>query len=896
MSTQFSQLIPSTAPLAALDETDVGGKAWNLYRLRAFGFRVPGWYVVPGRHFGAALGDRIEAISAIVRRIDFADRSAIEATASEIREIVLRTDLPVGLREELARIFDDVDDPVWVAVRSSISGEDSADNSFAGQMDTVLNVALADVPASVQEVWASAYSARALLYRHHRGLDLAAITPAVVVQRMLTSDVAGVMFTRDPETAGDACVISSAHGLCEGVTSDVVETDTYRCNSAGEIEKRIAEKNARVVSSRRGGIDTVPVPENLRHAPVLSDHQITELYEVGRRLEEIFGAPQDVEWSFDAGGRCWLLQTRPIVFANGATTGGHLGVWDNSNIVESYPGITLPLTFSFARKAYETSFRSYIRSFFPFGRSFVDGLPVFKYMLGLIDGRVYYNLPNWYAMLSMLPHAKGHKAAWDQMVGVEQRAASRKLRVSAFDRLCASVLMAIKLFAVKRTARRFFACFDRTYRCHAETDLSAADEFALIDIYEDVERELSGAWRLTLDNDFCAMTYYAGIKALCRCWGPSDRADLHHDLMRGQTSIESLAPVQSLVRLAHLFRSDPRSIALLDEPDDGVIWRRIQREVDCAPLRAALDEHLKAFGDRILEELKLETPSLRDRPEDLIGLVKRHDALRAARLKLGDRGSGVSHDASRVLRERLRNPIKRWVILATLRNARIAIANRENMRFARSRLFGLARRIFRRMGEAFAARGVLDSAADIHLLTVDEIFDYVRGTAVTQDLKRLVALRTADYERFAERRPPDRVQTTGLPYLTSCHDIEIDIPDGNSASGIGCGSGSADGIACVVHDARDAGPTEGRILVARSTDPGWIFLMTSAKGIVVEKGSVLSHTAIVGRELGIPTVVGIKDATRRIADGARIFIDGSTGEVRWSETPATNRDRPKRAA
>ncbi len=152
MSTQFSQLIPATAPLAALDETDVGGKAWNLYRLRASGFRVPDWYVVPGRHFGATLGDRIEGIGAIVRRIDFADRSAIEATASEIREIVLRTDLPVALREELARIFDDVDDPVWVAVRSSVSGEDSADNSFAGQMDTVLNVALADVPASVQEV------------------------------------------------------------------------------------------------------------------------------------------------------------------------------------------------------------------------------------------------------------------------------------------------------------------------------------------------------------------------------------------------------------------------------------------------------------------------------------------------------------------------------------------------------------------------------------------------------------------------------------------------------------------------------------------------------------------------------------------------------------------------
>ena len=586
-----------------------------------------------------------------------------------------------------------------VAVRSSVSGEDSADNSFAGLMDSLLNVAPAGVPAAVREVWASAYSARALFYRHLRWLDLLAVTPGVVVQRMLASTVAGVMFTKDPETAGDGCVISSAIGLCEGVTGDVVETDTYRCNSAGEIERQIAEKTASVVSSADGGIDTVPVPVDRRHVPTLDDRRIRELHEIGRRLEEIFGAPQDVEWSFDADGRCWLLQTRPIVLAGTAKTGDRLGVWDNSNIVESYPGVTLPLTFSFARKAYETTFRSYIRSFFPFARSFVDGLPVFRVMLGLFDGHVYYNLPSWYAMLSLLPHAKGHKAAWDQMVGVEQRAEAPCISVSVFDRLCASMLMATRLLAVKRTPRRFFACFEPVYRRHAGADLSDADAFALIEVYDDVERELSDAWRLTLDNDFCTMTYYAALKALCRRWGPADRPDLHHDLVRGQTSMESMAPVSSLVRLAALFRSDPRSSALLDRPDEGVVWRLVQRDQAYAPLKAALERHLEAFGDRGLEELKLDTMSLRDRPQDLIGLIKRHDPARAEGLKLGQHGGGDSRDADRLLRELFANPIKRRVIRAVRRNTRIAIANRENMRFARSRLFGLARRIFRRMGE-----------------------------------------------------------------------------------------------------------------------------------------------------------------------------------------------------
>ncbi|MCZ6665780.1 MAG: PEP-utilizing enzyme, partial [Gammaproteobacteria bacterium] len=512
------------------------------------------------------------------------------------------------------------------------------------------------------------------------------------------------------------------------------------------------------------------------------------------------------------------------------------------------------------------------------------------------QGRIYYNLPSWYAMLSLLPHSKGHKAAWEQMVGVAQRAAFRKITTSPFDRLCAGALMACRLLTARRTARRFFRSFDSVYRRYAEADLAHADEIALTGLYRGIADELSGKWRLTLDNDFCAMTYYAALKWLCRRWGLDDRHGLHNDLLGGHSAIESVAPIASLVSLAELFRSRPHFRALIGAADNRAVWRRIQNEAPFMPLKAALDQHLAAFGDRSTEELKLENNSFHERPWDLIGLIRQHLDTNTSAKTAGERDTDISRIAERVMRRHLHNPIKRLAFGFVLRNARIAIANRENMRFARSRLFGLARRIFRRMGELLAAGGVLASPDDIYLLTLDEIFDYVLGMTVTRDLGALVELRRKEYAGFEQVQLPDRIETSGIPYGFDCHAIESDIPSGNSIEGVGCGCGSAEGIARVITDPRNAGPTEGCILIARSTDPGWVFLMNSAKGIVVEKGSVLSHTAIIGRELGIPTIVGVTDATRRIADGVRVFIDGSTGTVRWQAVPAAGEDRGRHAA
>jgi pyruvate,water dikinase len=216
-----------------------------------------------------------------------------------------------------------------------------------------------------------------------------------------------------------------------------------------------------------------------------------------------------------------------------------------------------------------------------------------------------------------------------------------------------------------------------------------------------------------------------------------------------------------------------------------------------------------------------------------------------------------------------------------LDRARAAVRAREDMRLARTRMFGMARRLFRRLGQLLADEGLLEAPRDVHYLSVEELIDFVRATGVTREIKDLVALRKAEYARFAKAPAPPRMETVGIPRSSPLRAPEAVGDPRALLKGTGCSAGIASGRATVVLDPERAVAGRDSILIAPTTDPGWVFLMMSAGGIVVERGSLLSHTAIIGRELGIPTVVGAAGATTLIPDGAALRIDGSTGDVRW---------------
>ena len=308
-----------------------------------------------------------------------------------------------------------------LAVRSSAVGEDGREASFAGQFDSVLGVRAEGIEEAVLRVWASAAGERALAY------GAGPPEMAVIIQEMVDAEVAGVAFGLDPVSGNlDKAVVSSVFGLGEGLVSGLLDADTFHVDFTGgdeaaDVEATIAASHLALRLDDAGG--TVQIPLEVPPGGILrtlSDAEVRTIAQVARRLGEQFGAPQDIEWALSGGDRrLHILQARPITALPPAE--GERRVWDNSNIVESYSGVTSPLTFSFALNVYEAVYRQFCE---------VVGVPrplverhrhVFANMLGLVRGRVYYNLLNWYRTLALLPGYAVNRAFMERMMGVREK-------------------------------------------------------------------------------------------------------------------------------------------------------------------------------------------------------------------------------------------------------------------------------------------------------------------------------------------------------------------------------------------------------------------------------------------------------------------------------------------
>ncbi|HKB38428.1 MAG TPA: PEP-utilizing enzyme, partial [Gemmataceae bacterium] len=307
--------------------------------------------------------------------------------------------------------------------------------------------------------------------------------------------------------------------------------------------------------------------------------------------------------------------------------------------------------------------------------------------------------------------------------------------------------------------------------------------------------------------------------------------------------------------------------------------------------------YLDRFGDRCLEELKLESPTLFDDPLTLFRSVGQM----ARRLTEGHAPPAVNHEVEvrRKAEERVHSalrlrPFRRLIFGWVLRNARARVRDRENLRFERTRLFGRVRMILLELGRKFHAVDLLDHPRDVFYLEVEEALGFVTGTVTTTDLKGLVALRRAESERYRTMpAPADRFETRGAVHQGNAFTgkgAAVEDSGGEQRKGLGCCPGVVRGPVRVITDPRNATLKSGDILVAERTDPGWIMLFPSAAGLLVERGSLLSHSAIVAREMGIPAIVSLAGVTRWLKDGDEVELDGSTGIVRRLKEGMNHKD------
>ena len=712
------------------------------------------------------------------------------------------------------------------AVRSTFEGEDTGDSSFAGQFDTLLDVPRAEVASAVEQVRKSyeketirAYR-EALLRKSGEAPsvvpeDHASRTAPVLVQEMLHPDMAGVAFSSNPTGLLNEIVLVVGEGLGDAVVEDRADTTTYYYNKD----------------------DALYYYETQGASPTLETGVLETLWDLVKRVEELYGRPMDIEYAV-CGTEVYLLQARPITTFRGKD----LIVLDSSNIVESYPDLTLPLSMSFAKEIYYEIFRALlIRA--TNGSSVVSELDSsLRDMVAMANGRVYYRITSWYDILRLMPFSDRFIAIWQEMLGVSNKAVDSDLKVPIRTK---AVMLKTILNYLQITPREMdkLSEFYETYANDLEQELDrlaraegAEKVRGLLRKYHSLKNDVIPRWDITLMNDMYAFLFTA-------LSGKKNREQLSN-----LSNLASMEPAKAMNALAETART---------------------QGMDSDAYRTQKEQFLSDYGDRCLGELKLETRTYRTNPE----LVDLYVERLSEPANTPSDGSAQNAVPSRTL-----NPF--------VRRARIGIRNREISRLNRTRLYGFGRTIFTEIGNALYDMDLLDDPLDVFYLYIPELETYASWDRKEgADFRRRVDERKKQYEQFAELPPYTRLVYDGQIHQKQTHGLRTDRPTAPGVmTGTGVSHGTAVGEALVVEQPDLSMDTTGKILVTHSTDPGWVFLIQNAAGIVAEKGSLLSHTAIITRELGKPAVVGVKDATRLIQTGDTVVVDADAGTVRLSES------------
>ncbi|GGL58891.1 PEP/pyruvate-binding domain-containing protein [Planomonospora parontospora] len=741
-----------------------------------------------------------------------------------------------------------------VAVRSSATAEDLPDASFAGQQDTYLDVEGAGpLLDAVRRCWDSLHTERAVAYRAALGIDETAM--AVVVQRMIDPVAAGVLFTANPITGcRTEMIVDAALGLGTAIVEGTVVPDHYVLGHQGP------------AAPDDGGC--------------LDGDQLEELREAGRRLQESFGSPQDIEWAIDADGTLWLLQSRPIttLFPAPPHT-DDMRLYLEFGHIQGMLRPTTPMGVSLLKTASGMWFKGVGATVDP-----RDPLP----RLVPIGGRLYFDLTGFVRNKTMRNGLRTSLEVYGPRV---QGAVERMLDDPRFAprrglpfRLGSAVKMTARVapgaaFGLARSLARPDAARARAYRAVQEIKrqtvppsepATSAERFRWV--VEDSHRAVMSpdmmgiVWPLMagilagtvpsgllkgiaaaeeLDIVLGGMPYNVTTEMDLALWQVAVSAREHRDLFLGTPPQELAAKYRAgelpdIGMAGFLDRYGMRAAA---EIDVGVArWAE-----DPAPLFATIANYLRVDDPGQAPDLRFRQAA--ERAEKMIETLSR--------------------------RTRRTRPVRGRLATFFMRRSRKLTGLREIGKFAWLSPLQAARRQLLLIGADLVSRGLLERAGDVMFLDLPEVRAAVHDGA---DHRALVAARRAEYEREL-RRPavPGALLSDGT-------DVEALAPPGPAEDGVLTGmagaAGRATGRARVIRDPADARIEPGEILVAPTTDPGWTPLFLTTAGLVTETGSPMAHGPTVAREYGIPAVICVRNATHEIKTGQLITIDGAAGTVR----------------
>jgi pyruvate,water dikinase len=850
----------------------VGGKGANLGELaRVEGIRVPDGFCISTEAFKRVI-EEAPSINELLDRLSLlkaVDRDKIGELGGEIRGVIEGIDIPQDISEAITRSLSRLGEEDAYAVRSSATAEDLPTASFAGQQDTYLNIVGKEaILKHVSMVWASLYTERAIIYRIQNGFEHRNVDLAVIVQKMVFSQAAGIMFTADPVTYNRKVLsIDASFGLGEALVSGLVNADIYRVRNGTIINKKIATKKVAIYALMGGGTKEEEIESEWQNRQALTDQQILELEHIGRKIEEHFGCPQDIEWSL-ADGTFYIVQSRPITTlfpipeANDRENHVYLSVGHQQMMTDPMKPLGLTLWQLIAARP----------MFSAGGRLFVDvthQLAAPASREALLSGMGQHDPLMKDALMTIIERGDIIRSLPDEKK-VPGATEGNRATTSADSQPQIEYDPVIVADLIKRNETSVEE-LKRGIQTKSGSDLL---DFILEDIQE--------LKRINFDPHssavfMAAMSASAWINEKMNEWlGEKNAADvLSQSVPNNITSEMGLA----LLDVADVIRPYPEVIEYLQHVKDDNFLDELLTLDGGKETRDAIDAFLDKYGMRCSGEIDITRARWSERPATLIptilSYIENFEPGASHRIFEQGRQEALSKEAELLGRskqlpdgEQKAKETERKISL--MRNY---IGYREYPKYGIvSRLFVYKQALLKE-AERVVQAGVIHEKEDIYYLTFEELREVVRTNKRDYGIIR----KRKDEYKLYERLTPPRV-------ITSDGEIPVgqykrhNLPAG-AIVGLPVSSGVVEGRARVILKMEDAELEDGDVLVTAFTDPSWTPLFLSIKGLVTEVGGLMTHGAVIAREYGLPAVVGVENATKVIKDGQRIRVNGTEGYV-----------------
>ena len=850
----------------------VGGKGANLGELtRIEGLFVPDGFCISTEAFKRVIRETssIDKLLYQLSLLTVANRDKISELASEVRRVIEGIAIPQDINEEVTYMLSRLEEKSAFAVRSSATAEDLPMTSFAGQLDTYLNIiGKKAILKHISKCWASLFTERAIVYRIQNGFDHRKVHLSVIVQKMVFPQAAGILFTADPVTSNRKMLtIDASFGLGEALVSGIVNPDIYKVFNGRVIDKKISAKKLAIDALKEGGTKEIKIEPEKQERPVLTNDQILRLEHIGRKIEEHFGRPQDIEWCL-VKDAFYILQSRPIttLYPIPETNDRENHVFISVGHQQMMTDPLKPLGLSFFQL---TAFRPMFKAG---GRLFVDvthqlSSPVSRENLLNLMGQ---HDPLIRDALNTIIE-RGDFLQWLPEDKQEPRSGSGNKKASFADFEAPIKNDPLIVFDLIKNSQTSIEELNHTIQAKSGSDVF---DFILDDIQQ-LKKSLSDPQIMGVIMTAINASTWINEK-MWEWLGEKNVADtISQSAPNNITSEMGLA----LLQVADIIRPYPEVINYLQHVKDDNYLDELLKFDGGKEAEDAIRYFLKKYGMRCAGEIDITKTRWREKPTMIVRMILsniKNFEPKAANLKF-DQGRREALKKEQELLDRLKQlsdgeqkAKKTKLMIDFIRNF---IGYREYPKYAMvNRYFIYKQALLKEAEKLFQAR-IIHTIEDIYFLRFEELREVVR----MNKLDYQIINKEKEEFRLYEKLTPPRVITSDGEIIAGRYKRE-NIPV-NAMVGLPVSSGVAEGRARVILNMEDADLKEGDILITSFTDPSWTPLFVSISGIVTEVGGMMTHGAVIAREYGLPAVVGVENASKKIKDGQRIRVNGSDGYV-----------------